>query len=120
MTDTPWDRQREALGSFIRSQRELASLSLRQLSDLAQVSNAYLSQIERGLHEPSLRVIKNVAEALGLAPELLLEQVGLLDEGHEDSRPSSTEGAIQSDPMLTEDEKVALLSVYRSFVAERD
>ena len=72
MTD-PWERQREALGSYIRSQRKLANLSLRQLADLAKVSNPYLSQIERGLHAPSVRVLRSIAEALDLSAETLLE-----------------------------------------------
>ena len=76
MTGDPWQKQKEALGGFIRAQRNLASLSLRQLSEMTDVSNAYLSQIERGLHEPSIRVLRSVAEALGIAPETLLEQAG--------------------------------------------
>ena len=114
-----WQQQKEALGGFIRAQRNLASLSLRQLSEMTDVSNAYLSQIERGLHEPSIRVLRSVAEALGLAPETLLEQAGLLDEDDEATRPTSTEDAIKSDPLLTDEEKSALLSVYRSYTAER-
>ena len=79
MADELWDRQNKALGAFIRAQRELASLSLRQLSDMADVSNAYLSQIERGLHEPSIRVLTGVARALGVPAEVLLAQAGLID-----------------------------------------
>jgi len=119
MTEGPWEKQKEALGGFIRAQRELASLSLRQLSDLAQVSNAYLSQIERGLHEPSLRVIMSVAEALGVSPEVLLERAGMIDEDGDSSRPMSTEDTIRSDPKLTDDEKLALVSVYRSYITGR-
>ena len=111
--------QKEALGNFIRAQRNLASLSLRQLSDMADVSNAYLSQIERGLHEPSIRVLRSVAEALGITPETLLEQAGLLDESDESGRTASTEEAIKSDSLLTDEEKTALLSVYRSYTAGR-
>ena len=119
MAGDTWQKQKEALGGFIRAQRNLASLSLRQLSDMTDVSNAYLSQIERGLHEPSIRVLRSVAEALGIPPETLLEQAGLLDEDNEAPRPTSTEDAIKSDPILTDDEKSALLSVYRSYTAGR-
>lgn len=132
MTDDLWAGQNKALGAFIRAQRELASLSLRQLSDMADVSNAYLSQIERGLHEPSVRVIRSVARALGLPPEVLLSQAGLADEetgagtggrgggGGGDGAPvppPSVEEAVQADPRLSSTEKEALLAVYRSYVA---
>ncbi len=118
MTDA-WEKQKEALGGFIRAQRKLASLSLRQLSDMADVSNAYLSQIERGLHEPSIRVLKSVAAALGISSETLLKQAGLLNEEEDEpDRRSSTEDAIKADPSLTDAEKAALLSVYRSYKAD--
>jgi transcriptional regulator with XRE-family HTH domain len=116
----PWTSQFEALGAFIRRQRTLANLSLRELADLASVSNAYLSQIERGLHEPSVRVLSSLARALNLSAETLLAQAGVL--GGEsppapDERPP-TEAAIAADPNLSPDQKQALLSVYRSFLAE--
>ncbi|HEY4991526.1 MAG TPA: helix-turn-helix transcriptional regulator, partial [Nakamurella sp.] len=66
------------LGSFIRAQRQMANLSLRQLSALTEVSNPYLSQLERGLHEPSLRVLKSIADALNVSAETLFEQAGLI------------------------------------------
>lgn len=120
--DDIWQQQKEALGGFIRAQREMARLSLRQLSEMADVSNAYLSQIERGLHEPSIRILKSVAEALNVSTEQLLEHAGLFD--HETGEESSsgragTEEAIGSDPHLTDEEKRALISVYRSYVAGR-
>jgi len=128
MTDDVWDRQNKALGAFIRAQRELASLSLRQLSDMADVSNAYLSQIERGLHEPSVRVIRSVARALGVPAEVLLAQAGLIDEAEggadpgasgdgAQAPPPSVEEAVRADPRLSEAEKEALLAVYRSYLA---
>lgn len=130
MTDDLWDGQNKALGAFIRAQRELASLSLRQLSDMADVSNAYLSQIERGLHEPSVRVIRSVARALGVPAEVLLAQAGLIDESDsgDGGQPTgssasgvaatpSVEEAVQADPRLSSAEKEALLAVYRSYVA---
>ncbi|HEX6255116.1 MAG TPA: helix-turn-helix transcriptional regulator [Euzebyales bacterium] len=121
MIDDPWERQRAALGSYIRSQRKLANLSLRQLADIAKVSNPYLSQIERGLHAPSVRVLRSIAEALDLSAETLLEQAGLLE--HANGAPTATsatpptERAIRIDPRLTESQKEALISVYRSYVA---
>lgn len=105
------------MGAFIRSQREFASLSLRQLSEMADVSNAYLSQVERGLHEPSIRVVANIARALGIEPEVLLRHAGLLRQDIDGSPPPiSTEQAIQADDNLTKSEKDVVLSVFRSFV----
>ena len=121
MIEDPWERQREALGAYIRSQRKLANLSLRQLADIAKVSNPYLSQIERGLHAPSVRVLRSIAEALDLSAETLLEQAGLLEDAHNGTTASHTtpptERAIRIDPRLSEAQKEALISVYRSYVA---
>lgn len=78
MTDQ-WDAQMEALGAFIRSQRKLANLSLRQLAELSSLSNPYLSQLERGMHQPSVRVLKLLSGALNVSAEMLLAQAGLLD-----------------------------------------
>src|SRR3984885_14153876 len=75
----PWEAQREALGAFIREQRKRANLSLRQLAELTSLSNPYLSQVERGLHQPSVRVLKALSGALNVAAETLLAQAGLLD-----------------------------------------
>ena len=75
----PWDTQREALGAFIRTQRKLANLSLRQLAEMTSLSNPYLSQVERGLHQPSVRVLKLMSDALNVSAETLLAQAGLLD-----------------------------------------
>ena len=75
----PWDTQREALGAFIRNQRKLANLSLRQLAEMTSLSNPYLSQVERGLHQPSVRVLKLISDALNVSAETLLAQAGLLD-----------------------------------------
>ena len=74
----PWDSQMESLGAFIRDKRKLSNLSLRQLSALAEVSNPYLSQLERGLHEPSVRVLRSIAGALNMSAESLLQQAGLI------------------------------------------
>jgi transcriptional regulator with XRE-family HTH domain len=110
----PWKRQLEALGSYIRSQRRLANLSLREVAELSRISNAYISQIERGLHEPSLRVLQALAEALNVSADDLLEAAGLLKEDANGNR-ADTEAAIRADPALSESQKEALLSVYRSF-----
>ena len=85
----PWDTQREALGAFIRSQRKLANLSLRQLAEMTSLSNPYLSQVERGLHQPSVRVLKLISDALNVSAETLLAQAGLLDG----DRPGSAAGS---------------------------
>jgi len=117
----PWNAQLEALGSFIRTQRKLAHLSLRQLADMTTLSNPYLSQIERGLHQPSVRVLKLISEALNVSAETLLEQAGLLsgqDAGDQDAaaRAQAVEAAIQADQRLTEEQKAALKAVYDSML----
>ena len=113
MTDR--DDQLHALGTFIRAQRQLANLSLRQMADLAQVSNPYLSQLERGLHEPSVRVLQSIARALDLSAESLLAHAGIDDRDDPVAAPD-TEAAIRNDDRLSDDQKQALLSVYRSYV----
>ena len=122
--DPSWNDQLEALGAFIRTQRQLANMSLRQMASLSDVSNAYLSQIERGLHQPSVRVLRSLADALNLSAETLLAQAGLLEDdeggGNNDlppPGPARTVAAILADPSLTSEQKEALLSVHRSFSA---
>jgi transcriptional regulator with XRE-family HTH domain len=119
----PWKSQMEALGSFIRTQRKLADLSLRELAEMTEVSNPYLSQLERGLHQPSVRVLKAIANALNLSAETLLVQAGLLedggDEGEAAAAGSSVEAAIRTDPVLADDQKEALINVYRAMVGDR-
>jgi len=88
------------LGEFIRVQRQMANLSLRQLSALTEVSNPYLSQLERGLHEPSVRVLKSIADALNVSAETLLRQTGLINET-EGPDDAATERAIRADRRLT-------------------
>lgn len=125
MTD-PWEAQREAFGTFLRAQRRMAKLSLRQMAERTKVSNAYLSQIERGLHAPSVRVLRSIARALDLSAEAMMAQAGLVDEEASDGGPApgsgdreatTTEAAIRTDPGLSDDQKEALLSVYRSYRA---
>jgi transcriptional regulator with XRE-family HTH domain len=110
------ERSWKAVGEFIRSQRRLADLSLRQLSVLAQVSNPYLSQIERGIHKPSAEVLKGIADALKISAESLYARAGLLDENDGNHAEIPTvEQAIRIDPGLTTEQKKALIRVYRSF-----
>lgn len=110
------DRSWGPLGEFIRSQRTIANLSLRQLAKLARVSNPYLSQIERGVYKPSADVLKAIADALQLSAESLFARAGLLDQ----ERPASggVEEAVRLDPRLNAEQKTTLLRVYRSFLAE--
>jgi transcriptional regulator with XRE-family HTH domain len=124
VSEDPWTSQMAALGAFIRTQRAMASLSLRELAERTDVSNAYLSQIERGLHEPSIRVLHSIAAALGVPLDLMLAQAGLLEGLARGGDPASgasptgrdTEAAILSDPILSGPQKFSLLSIYRSFV----
>jgi len=121
--DDPWRVHLEALGELIRSQRKLAKLSLRDLAARTHVSNPYLSQLERGLHEPSVRVLTSIARALNMSAETLLAQAGILSDDRADDSGSPaipTEDAIRADPRLTGDQKEALLAVYRSYVAGKE
>jgi transcriptional regulator with XRE-family HTH domain len=123
-----WEAQREALGAFIRERRKQANLSLRQLAELTSLSNPYLSQIERGLHQPSVRVLRAISDALNLSAETLLAQAGLIDAmaagagartGTEDEPVvPDTERAIRADKRLSEDQKSALVVVYRSMLSQ--
>ncbi|MBS2937959.1 helix-turn-helix transcriptional regulator [Nocardioides sp. J2M5] len=119
----PWTPQLQALGSYIKTQRQLADLSLRQMAELAEVSNPYLSQIERGMHQPSVRVLRSIAKALNISAESLLTQAGLLDAatGGTEGSASGVEAAIKADPRLTQQAKQTLLAVYRTLLpADRD
>jgi transcriptional regulator with XRE-family HTH domain len=110
------DPPKDVLGAYIRAQRQLADLSLRQLAEMSQVSNAYLSQVERGLHQPSLKVLRAIADALNLSGESVLAQAGLIAPGAAPTEPrTDTEAAILADPDLTEEEKQVLAGVYRNF-----
>lgn len=113
------DRTRKALGEFIRAQRRLANLSLRQLAEVAKVSNPYLSQIERGIYKPSAEVLKGIAQALHISAESVYAQAGLLDDEDRGERGSTNvEEAIRLDPRLSNDQKKALIAVYRGFLDE--
>ena len=116
--DGGWTASLNALGGFIRAQRQLANLSLREMAAMTSVSNAYLSQVERGLHQPSLKVLHSIADALQLSTEQLLDHAGLANGTPRDSGPPAggTEEAIRNDPRLSPEQRTALLGVYRSFV----
>jgi len=125
-----WDAQREVLGAFIREQRKRANLSLRQLAELTSLSNPYLSQVERGLHQPSVRVLKAISDALNVSAETLMAQAGLIDalvpaapgaktdttENGQQADVPGTEDAIRADKRLGDEQKAALIAVYRSML----
>ena len=107
------------LGEFIRRQRELQELSMRQLADLAGISNPYLSQIERGLREPSEKVVEAIAENLQLSADALYEHGGREAECADEGEEPAVVAAIRADPRLTARERQALLEVYAAFVQRR-
>ena len=111
MKDLP-DRWRD-LGAFIRDQRSTARLSLRRLSELAGISNPYLSQIERGLRRPSAEILQQIAKALRISAETLYVRAGILEKREEEEIDVTR--AVLSDTHLTEDQKQALVRVYLSF-----
>jgi transcriptional regulator with XRE-family HTH domain len=118
----PWDTQMEALGAFIRARRKSADLSLRQLAEKTRLSNPYLSQIERGLHQPSVRVIRLISDALNISAETLLTQAGLLHSADSAAPPApgavTVEAAITADQRLTEQQQTALIAVYHSMLGQ--
>ena len=103
------------VGRYIREQRNQASLSLRKLATQAGVSNPYLSQIERGLRQPSAKILKDIAKALRISAETLYVRAGILDG---DAEAADLEAGILRDPHLTERQKQVLIDIYRSFRAE--
>jgi len=123
-----WEAQREALGAFIRDRRKRANLSLRQLAEMTSLSNPYLSQVERGLHQPSVRVLKAISDALNVSAETLMAQAGLIDAiattsvdgtseaGAQARDVPDTEDVIRADQRLSDEQKAALIAVYRSML----
>lgn len=104
------------LGEFIREQRRVGQLSLRKLSEMAGISNPYLSQIERGLRKPSAEILQQIARGLRISAEALYVQAGILDQ-----RPASVvTDAVLADPTLTERQKQVLLDIYSTFRREND
>lgn len=104
----------EDIGGYIRSQRESAQVSMRQLAKLAGISNPYLSQVERGLRKPSAEILGRLAKGLRISAEVLYVQAGILEEPRGDSIVS----AVSADPDLTERQKQAMLEIYQSFRRE--
>lgn len=105
------------LGEFIREQRRRDRLSLRKLSELAGISNPYLSQIERGLRKPSAEILQAIARGLRISAETLYVRAGILDEREDDA---DLVARIIADPTISERQKQALIDVYRSFQQERE
>jgi transcriptional regulator with XRE-family HTH domain len=127
----PWGQQMAAMGAFIRTQRKLANLSLRQLAEMTSLSNAYLSQLERGMHQPSVRVLQLLSGALDVSAEMLLHQAGLVrpgtagdggpdargaDAAPGEPRADAVEAAILAQVRLDDEQKAALLGVYHSML----
>jgi transcriptional regulator with XRE-family HTH domain len=110
------DRWRD-LGAFIREQRSTARLSLRRLSELAGISNPYLSQIERGLRRPSAEILQQIAKALRISAETLYVQAGILEPG---TGETDLAREILADPSLNEEQKQALIRIYLSFRHENE
>ena len=104
------------LGAFIRDQRNTARLSLRRLSELAGISNPYLSQIERGLRKPSAEILQQIARALRISAETLYVQAGILEPSDGDD----VRRAVLADRHMSEEQKQALLQIYLSFRREHE
>src|SRR5213079_1883594 len=100
------------LGDFIREQRRIARLSLRKLSEMAGISNPYLSQIERGLRKPSAEILQQLARALEISSETLYVRAGILDAR---DGTSDLMAEIRRDPHINEDQKKTLIRIYESF-----
>ena len=100
------------LGEFIRDQRRIARLSLRKLSELAGISNPYLSQIERGLRKPSAEILQGIARALQISAETLYVRAGILEAR---AAEAGVEAEILRDTTITEEQKQVLIETYRSF-----
>ena len=115
MKDELENRWRE-LGEFIRDQRRVGHLSLRKLSEMAGISNPYLSQIERGLRKPSAEILQQIARALEISSETLYVRAGILEE--RDGGDLVAE--IRRDPMLSEEQKKTLIRIYMSFRHENE
>ena len=104
------------LGEFIRDQRRNARLSLRKLSEITNISNPYLSQIERGLREPSAKVLQSIAKGLRISAETLYVRAGILEQREDNP---DLEEEILRDATISERQKQALVDIYRSFQRER-
>jgi transcriptional regulator with XRE-family HTH domain len=109
------EKSESPLGDFIRRQRELSEVSMRQFADLVGISNPYLSQIERGLRAPSEQVVQSIADALQVSADTLYEQAGVKT----DEAPSAVTEAIRHDPKLSVRQRQALIEIYESFTGVR-
>jgi transcriptional regulator with XRE-family HTH domain len=110
------DKSDSALGDFIRRQRELSEVSMRQFAQLVGISNPYLSQIERGLRAPSEQVVQSIADALQVSADTLYEQAGVRSQ---DDGSSKVIEAIREDPNLSGRQRQALIEIYESFTGVR-
>jgi transcriptional regulator with XRE-family HTH domain len=108
------------LGDYLREQRQTAKLSLRQLSEVAGISNPYISQIERGLKKPSAEILQALAKALRISAESLYVRAGILEERTDLGRDGDFDvtDAVLADPKLNDRQRAVLLDVYESFVGE--
>lgn len=106
------------VGGFIREQRDVAQMSLRQLAKAAEVSNPYLSQVERGLRKPSAEILGRIASGLRISAETLYVRAGLLDAGNPQATEGSVAEAIATDTTLTERQRTTLLQIYAAFQTE--
>ena len=106
-----------SLGEYIREQRQRAKISVRQLAEVAGVSNPYLSQIERGLRKPSAEILQQIAKGLRISAEALYVQAGILEDREADT---DVQAAVRADLLLTERQKQVLLDIYVSFVKENE
>ena len=116
MSGSANDQLYDAFGAYVRSQRQLAQLTLRQAAELASISNPYLSQIEHGLALPSIAVLSALADALSVSAETMLLRAAGIARPDSAERSSQTEDSIRQDPRLDDSQKHALLAVLASFV----
>jgi transcriptional regulator with XRE-family HTH domain len=116
VVSTAAQNAKQDIGTFIRTQREAAQVSVRQLAEKAGVSNPYLSQIERGLRKPSADVLQQIAKALRVSAEVLYVRAGIL----EPSETSEVRDAIITDTAITERQKQVLLEIYTSFCQQNE
>jgi transcriptional regulator with XRE-family HTH domain len=104
------------LGRYIRAQRELARLSVRHLARISGISDSYLSQVERGLYQPSPEILRGIAEGLGVAPDQFFRRMGWLSD---EDPPAGVVEAINDDRDLSQSQKAALIQIYRTML-EKD
>jgi transcriptional regulator with XRE-family HTH domain len=112
------EEELEDFGAYLKAQREIARLSLRHLARMTNVSDSYLSQLERGLYQPSPEVLQAIAQGLGLSPESLYRRLGWLPSNDSEPAPHGVVDAIRADTRLSAAKKTALISMYRTLVEE--